>query len=624
MLREHLTAREIAGAAGVSRQAIQKRATRESWACRQRQGRGGGVEYRITELPADIRAAISLETPEPTTPRPATPPADRATLWAEFERKPQNIKDQARRRLRLLDAVEQLVAEGEPKTRAYQIVSDQAGESAATLYRWAKTLDGIDIADRLPALAPRWSGRQTTAECSVEAWDYFRSDYLRPERPTARACYDRLSRAAHRHGWDVPSYDTLLRRVEREIPRAVIVLARDGEEGLKRTLPAQERDRSVFHALEAVNADGHKFDVFVRWPDGEVGRPILVAWQDIYSGKVLSWRIDKTENTDAIRLSFGDLVETYGIPSHTYLDNGRGFASKWMTGGTPTRYRFKIKAEEPEGILNLLGVRVHWATPYHGQAKPIERAFRDLAEYISKHPALAGAYTGNKPDAKPENYGSRAVTFDEFLQVVGDEIRAHNARTGRRAKLCAGRSFDETFRESYERSAIRKATAEQRRLWLLAAEGVSCSRQDASITFMGNRYWSESLGAHAGRRVIVRFDPEALLEPLHVYTQDGRYIGPADCIQATGFNDTQSARELARLRRQQIRNTRQLLDTERRIDALELAKRLPQPDEPEEVEARIVRPFRPQLRTGTDSRDDGIDVDTELGKVVRIWRPEGI
>ncbi|HNB25288.1 MAG TPA: hypothetical protein PKZ32_22900, partial [Candidatus Melainabacteria bacterium] len=51
----------------------------------------------------------------------------------------------------------------------------------------------------------------------------------------------------------------------------------DIEEALKRLYPAHRRTREDLHALAGVNADGHKFDVFVKWDDGTVGRPIAGA-----------------------------------------------------------------------------------------------------------------------------------------------------------------------------------------------------------------------------------------------------------------------------------------------------------------------------------------------------------
>ena len=48
-----------------------------------------------------------------------------------------------------------------------------------------------------------------------------------------------------------------------------------------------------------------------------------------------------------------------------------------------------------------MGAKMHWTSVVAGkgwgQAKPVERAFWcwwGLEEYVDKHPALAGAYTG--------------------------------------------------------------------------------------------------------------------------------------------------------------------------------------------------------------------------------------
>src|SRR3546814_11612024 len=70
-----------------------------------------------------------------------------------------------------------------------------------------------------------------------------------------------------------------------------------------------------------------------------------------------------------------------------------------------------------------------------GQSKPIERAWRDFCDTIAKHPVFAGAYTGNKPDAKPENYGSHAVPLALFRAVFAREIAGPNAGQGRRTEI---------------------------------------------------------------------------------------------------------------------------------------------------------------------------------------------
>lgn len=579
------TSKQIAQALRVSERAVQRRAERCQWPHQiVREGRSRSYVYRLADLPADVQARVALAyKPNASQQRPNRKHGGEYSwnaeqldaAWSRYERVPQKLKDEALRRAGALMAIERLTDGGMPLQEARHVVATQLGQHPSALARWAAKVRGAPRDCRCALLVPEYCGRTATAEIQPEAWDAFKADWLRPEAPAATACYDRLRRLAASRGWSIPSIRTFCRRIDREIPRPVQLLARKGEEALMRSFPAQERDKSVFHALEAVNADGHRFDVFVEWPDGTIARPTMVAFQDLYSAKLLSHRISQTESSDLVRLAFGDLVHAYGIPSATWLDNGRGFAAKLLTGGTPTRYRFKVRAEDPEGLFTALGVNVHWATPYHGQAKPIERAFRDLCETVAKHPAFAGAYTGNNPTAKPENYRSRAVPLATFVRVVGEEIAAHNARVGRRSKVAAGRSFDQVFAESFSQSTIRRATADQRRLWLLAAEGVSASRQDGSVHLLGNRYWTEALSQHAGQRVVVRFDPDHLHGSVHCYSLAGTYIGEAECVMSVGFADTGAGREHARAKKQYRRAAKDMLDAERRMQVAQLADQLP-------------------------------------------------
>lgn len=575
-----------------------------SW--RPREGRGGGVEFHVSVLPAAAQAALLLRQREE-----AAPPTARGDAgWAWFERLPAAKQAAARTRLEALEAVVALTANGIGRVAAMQEVARLRDVRLSTLYAWAKLVEGRARADWLPALAPHHAGRSgDRVECSPEAWEMLRADFLRPEQPSFAACHRRLLAVAAQRGWQVPAARTLERRLA-DIPEAVRVLARGGTEALKRMMPAQQRDRAALHALQLVNADGHTWDVFVRWPDGSIGRPVMLAFQDVYSGKILSWRVDRSENRETFRLCFGDLVEQWGIPDACVLDNSRTFASKWMTGGAPNRFRFKVREDEPLGIMTELGIAIHWATPYHGQAKPIERAFRDFAGDVAKHPAFAGAYTGNSPAAKPANHGSASVPLPDFLAVIGREIIAHNARAGRTGGICHGRSFDDVWAESYARAPIRHASAAQRRLWLLAAERQLASRTDGSLTLLGNRYWAAFLHGHRGERLTVRFDPAALHAPLHVYRGDGAYLGAADCIEAVGFLDAGAARRHAQAQKALLRGVRMQLEAERTLSIRDVAALLPDAPAPAPVERKIIRPvFGNTALQPTEAPADGQPAD---------------
>ncbi|PZU43313.1 MAG: hypothetical protein DI568_17430 [Sphingomonas sp.] len=354
------------------------------------------------------------------------------------------VKAEAERRIRLLEQVEAAERTGLNRSAAVATVAIGAGISGATIWNWLGLVAGAVRTDWLPALAPRQQGGGVDCTIDEDIWTIFKSDWLRPEKPTLSSCYRRAKSVADDRGIAIPHLKTFQRKMEREVPPAVVVARRNGTEAVRRMLPAQRRSVAALQALEIVNIDGHKWDVFVKFPasDGyreRIARPMMVAIADIYSRKVLAWRFGDSENAVLTRLAFGDLFQKWGIPEKVLLDNGRAFASKWITGGSKTRYRFKVRDDEPLGLLTQLKIQNMWATPYRGQSKPIERAFRDFCDAIAKHPAFSGAYTGNKPDAKPENYGSTAVDFDLFQAVVAAGIAEHNARQGRRGGVSRAR-----------------------------------------------------------------------------------------------------------------------------------------------------------------------------------------
>jgi hypothetical protein len=350
---------------------------------------------------------------------------------------------------------------------------------------------------------------------------------------------------------------------------------RKGEEALRRLYPAQERSKAFMAPLECVQGDYHKFDVFVRWPGVTAPvRPQMMVWSDVYSGKLLAWRLSDTANSHTVQMVTGDLIRTYGIPQSVLIDNGREFAAKAMTGGTPTRFRFKVTDEDIPGLLPLLGVQVHWATPYSGQSKPIERAFRDLCDRVAKHPAFDGAYTGNSPEAKPENYGSRAVDLEDFRAVLEEELAHHNARPGRRSEVAMGRSFNEVFSEGYAKATIRRATQEQLRLWLLRAEGLRAKRDNGELKLFETRYWSEWMYRIAGEKVVARFDADNLAGGIEVYDLKGRYLGHAECLEAAKFIDVDAARDHARKRGAWARAQKEEARAARAYSASDLAARL--------------------------------------------------
>lgn len=566
---------------------------------RRRDGQGGGFLFHYRLLPARLQIAHQARhQPEPSDPA-ASRKASKAAIardeaWAFYERSPDRKKDEAKRRHAILMQIEAAIRNGQGKDDAATMVGREHGVGRSTIFGWYERVAGVERVDWLPYLMDHRAGRQRSPETMPdEAWETYKSLYLRPEKPAHAECYNRLRDAAAGKGWRLPSAKTFQRRIEQDIDARTLVLLRDGPEALERLYPAQRRDRTVFHALEAVNYDGHKLDLFTLWPFAKKpSRTFLLGFQDIYSGMILSWRLDTAETAYAFRLAFGDVIESWGIPDHVWSDNTMAAAAKENTGGSATRYRFKMKADDPVGLFALIGSEIHFTRPAHGQAKPIERAFGTLSRYISKAPECAGAYTGNRPENKPANYGDAAIPLADLIPVVEREIHRFNHDPALNS-AGKGRSRAEVFAESYQKSPIRVATGlsdEQRRLWLLAAEGVTCRQPDGSVWLHENRYWHERLVGLIGRKVVLRFDPDRLHQPVHVYRLDGSYVCAADCLDDTGFADADAAKQHARDVGAFKKAARDQAKREVRIGIDQVAALMPMPPAPVPVEAKVVRP----------------------------------
>ncbi|WP_373925264.1 transposase domain-containing protein [Vibrio metoecus] len=539
----------------------------------------------------------------------------REALWASWGKTNDKTKQKAQQALRCVQAVKALEQNGINRMHAYQTVCDEYGIPLSTLRRHVAKVKDIDECDWLPALLTKHFETaqlrkvEHFAHITPEAWEFFKGDYLRLERPTMSVCYERLKKVAVQKGWSIPSLKSLSRRLEAEVPIQARVMLREGEHALHQMFPPQERSVLELHALEWINGDGYQHNVFVRWFNGDIVRPKTWFWADVYSRKILGWRCDLSENTDSIRLSFMDVIERYGIPKHITIDNTRAAANKWMTGGVPNRYRFKVKPDDPKGLMTMLvGERnIHWTSVIlgkgHGQAKPIERAFGvgGLEEYIDKQPINAGAYTGPSPMAKPDNYGDKAIDADVFLKSIALGVEMFNQKSNRNNEVCRGfMSYEEAFNASYQSAPIKKATKEQLQMLMLSAEASRVSRHgtitlDAGGTLAGrkNRYFNEAMMNYIGQKLIARFDPRKLYESVEIYTLNGVHLCTAECIEKSGFGDTQAAREQKRKTKQFTKHHKAAAKAKRELEALEVAAMMPEPQEEVIPEAKVVEVYRP-------------------------------
>lgn len=644
-----LVASELAGVVGFpssdrfSREQLKKLSAGKEDLVRRRQGTKA-MEYHLSLLSSVTQAALmrkqgKVKVGDQIINLPKAKPATsycREALWSRWNKAGTKAQEKAKTKLRAVQAVDQLVNNRVPKMDAYQSVSDEYGIPIATLRRDCANVKRLDIADWAPALLPKYKEaaqlkrKHQFAHIDEAAWDFIKSDYLANEEPALTACYERLKAAAAHNGWKIPSYDSVRRRMQFEVPVEQRVMLRKGEHALMMMFPPQERTIADLHAIEWINGDGYLHNVFVKWFNGDEIRPKTWFWQDVYSRKIVGWRTDISENTDSIRLSMMDVFERYGVPKEITIDNTRAAANKWITGGVPNRYRFKVKEDDPLGIIPMMGIKLHWSSVIlgkgHGQAKPIERMFGvgGLDEYIDKHPLNRGAYTGPSPMDKPDNYGSKVIDAEVFLQTVAEGVEMYNAKLNRNTEACRGfMSFDTAFNASYEQSVIRKATPEQLQLMMLQAESVRVNKHGAisldaggSLKGCKNRYYNESMANFIGQKLVARFDPQALHQSVEIYTLQGVRICTAECIEKTAFGDTQAGREHSRKRKQFTKANKAAALAQTQMSALEVAALMKPLEEEFIPETKVVEPFRPAVTYGNTALAaqpvGNTDIDEEL------------
>lgn len=540
-----------------SKRGVQMVADREGWAVfkdasglacmRPRKGRGGGTEYHLSVLPEAARNKLSKA-------RPAqVDRLDAAAMQLRFERLPQSLKDKAFARLNVLRWVVELQRSGMGKQVAVDVavaeaVREKAKASVRSVYDWFDLVQGVESHDWLVYLAPAYSGRQSSVECHPDLWEAYKAAYCQLNKPPHARCYEEMRRLAKANGWALPNAKYFVRRIAAEIPADAMVYLREGKKALKDTFAHADRDRTGLYPLQVANLDGHLWDVEVVWPDGTIGRPYSLAIQDIASGMPLGIRFDRTLSHHMVRLALGDTLRDFGLIGRLLMDNGSENQAKPLAGQIP-RMRGKAVEEEPAGLFKILGIEAVFVTPEHGQAKPVERMFRNWAHNICRSAIFSGAYTGHNVLNKPENRSANPMPFAEFERIIRLELDYYRDQTGRNGIGMNGRSFREAYLEGVAKFPPRRLTQEQLRLCMLSSEPRPMRPKSHAVSILGHRYWSPELSAIKRQRVIVRFDPDDLSRSVIVYSTDGRFLAEAPRVMQGDFESVAKAREIGRERR---------------------------------------------------------------------------
>jgi transposase InsO family protein len=488
-----------------------------------------------------------------------TDPEEREEHHKQYDQATAKLQGRARRRFTILVRFENLLRQGMGKCKAYGQIRREYDVPRSTFNLWQESVDGLDQSDWLPALVPDYVRRSNAlrAPWPSESWTFFLRDATTPGRDLATA-YKRTEREAGAQGWgDLPSLTTA-RLDYRKVDAAVIALLKQGETALKALSPTVQRDYGAYALHETWSMDGRRIDLMVRdtkgefGPNGSVFRLWIYAIEEVRSRYLVGYAIGSALNSDLVRDALTTALRKTGLirPSIVQCDNGMESAAKEITGGAPYRLRGKVKEDEIIGLLPFLNITVSFATPAHGQAKPVERLFGTLANMSETRPEFKGAYCANTTEKRPEEWDAKKAVSIELVRELLEEEVFHYHRTPHRGDSMDGKSPLQTYTELMNAPGFvpKRISEKQFRRCVLSAINITIQK-NGSFIILGARYYSDQTARLAkGRGYYAIFNRYDLAEPVTVYRSTKIVAEHVEQIERTPGNCKESAKKIMKAR----------------------------------------------------------------------------
>lgn len=382
-------------------------------------------------------------------------------------------------------------------------------------------------------LISRHGTNSTKSTVSNIYYDYFKRLYLKEGAPSLFSCWEQTLGYAIKN-YDIekntfPSFMSFKRRLDREIPKQSIYLARFGESAWNRKYSQYiERDYSNIVCGKVWVSDHAQIDVACRMPDGSVKFPWVTAWRDFKSGKWLGWILQTDHpNSDLIFQTFYNSALEYGLPEDIIIDNGKDYRSKDFAGGRT------LDEDNAKCMLDELNVNVHFALPYNAQTKPIERDFLKIKNWLSKH--CVGYRGGNvveRPEILAEEIkNNKIMNFEDFKTLFDNFIVNVFNKHHSNGKNHKGLSPDELFYQEFTEKIAPSKDA-LKLFCMRTSKNFTISRNGVKDGALGITYWADWMSLKKGTKVYLRRDIKDYAEAWVFNALNDEFIGKAKVVKA--------------------------------------------------------------------------------------------
>lgn len=394
--------------------------------------------------------------------------------------------------------------------------------SIRQLYSWNKKY----IQGKIETLIDTRGGdNKGTSSISEEAWEFFYSLYMTFQRRSVKWCYDKTKLKFP----DVPSLRSFERKVKK-IPEYAILRYRVGTKAFNDALPHMERSRTGVMSNDIWCSDHHRIDVFVRNSTGHVIRPWLTVFTDIRSTKIMSFIVREADpNATVVKKCLRLGIEKFGVPKEILTDNGKDYKAR------------DLSLEYPLSVMNVLGIGKITATPYHGQAKPVERFFRTLEERFGK---MFYSYAGNDAKKRPEHMAKTIKRLEEdpnipsmdfYIEQLEKWIEEYN-NTPHYGEGMGGQTPNGVYIQNLEK---RVEVKDRNALKLLCGKTVTRTVDRNGVRIFSQTYsnYDGCLVSYYGKKVMVTYDPDNI-DSVFIFDMDYRYICMAESRLKPMFRNT--------------------------------------------------------------------------------------
>ncbi|MBS9777162.1 MAG: DDE-type integrase/transposase/recombinase [Gammaproteobacteria bacterium] len=407
---------------------ILSKAKRENWQSRPRSGKGGGKEYAVDSLPAEVQAEIKLKSEQSVVASVAKSPQllkstrETAIALRQVEKLNDKQRSQADARLALVAYVHELQTQGFNRKAAIAEVSRQSQEQELpeSLQRMAelavakkrkatgfgqRALHGwvLDAelcstpTERLARLSPEKSGRRDLDIKNLPWMPDFMAIYRNKNGMSVAEAHRQLVRqwgAQHGDMQECPTLDQVQWALKK-LPRHIREIGRKTGSEMRALQTYVKRDWSSMMVNDCWVGDGHSMKMKVQHPEhGQPFTPELTLIMDAPTRYIVGWSLAYSESTIAVADALRNAMQHHGIPAMYYSDNGGGQKNKTLDA-------------DITGILPRLGIHHETGIPGNPQGRGIiERVNKTLALYIARQ---FDTYYGTGADEASTHKTQRAV-----------------------------------------------------------------------------------------------------------------------------------------------------------------------------------------------------------------------